>query len=86
MVRRGRLNGSAAADPARSGGDAIRLARLEFGEFPEITRLNPRFVPGLERLKLTLDVVIEPDGGARRPAALVTPLEDLLPGLARHLC
>ena len=76
MVRRTRV----------SDGAAIEVVSLEFGAFPEITRLNPRFVAGHQRLKLTLDVKLPARPADVNPPAFVEALKDMLPSLARHRC
>ena len=59
---------------------------MEFGLFAEISPLNPRFIAGHERLKLTLEVRLPEIATAVPPAAFVKALEDLFPGLALHRC
>src|SRR5688572_6635021 len=66
--------------------EPIEVVRLEFGPFAEVSRLNPRFVPQRERLKLTLDVHPAGQGPGASPASLLEPLSTLLPGLRRHRC
>jgi hypothetical protein len=70
------------ADPV----DPVEVVRLEFGRFPEVDRLNPRFVPERERLKLTLDVRTSPHAAQPTAASLLEPLGSLLPNLRRHRC
>jgi len=67
--------------------DSIRIRGLQHGAFPGISDLNPRFQPGLPRVRLTLDI-----GQALRRR--LAPLEEgererllaLCPRLADHLC
>jgi len=72
--------------PAADSPEPIEVVHLEFGEFPQVNRLNPRFVPRRERLKLTLDVHPPGDPALAAPPALIEPLSSLLPGLHRHRC
>ncbi|HKY32186.1 MAG TPA: hypothetical protein VJV23_06595 [Candidatus Polarisedimenticolia bacterium] len=65
--------------------EPIEVLRLEFGRFPEISRLNPRFVERNERFKLTLDVRAARGQGSS-PPALLGALESMLPSLSRHRC
>jgi len=67
----------------------IEVLGLSFGGFPAVTPLNPRFLPGHDRLKLTLE--IRPPGrpgslpvSARR--RLLSRLQRVFPALARHRC
>jgi len=66
------------------GGPIVAIA-LEFGFFPEITPLNPRFVAGHRRLKLTLDIetLAGPSGLA---AGMWEALRAAFPLLSRHRC
>lgn len=73
-------------EPDPEPADPIELVRLEFGRFPEVNALNPRFVPDRERLKLTLDIRAPREVPDATPASLLEPLASLLPGLRRHRC
>ena len=67
--------------------DSIRIRGLQHGAYPGVSELNPRFQPGLPRVRLTLDI-----GQALRRR--VGPLENgererllaLCPRLPDHLC
>jgi len=59
---------------------------VEFGLFDEITALNPRFIAGHERLKLTMEVRLPAFATAIPTAGFVQSLEQLFPGLALHRC
>lgn len=86
MVRRSLVgSGSTPADRAAPL-EPIEVSLVEFGPFPEITPLNPRFVPGRPRLKLTLDVNLSARAAGRSPADFIQPLEALLPSLSKHRC
>ena len=68
-------------------GDAVLIREVRVGFFPEVSRLHPGFVPGIPRVRLTLDV------GARlrrNPATLHAEgraaLLDLCPRLRDHDC
>ncbi len=66
--------------------DPISLLALEFGGFPEISALNPRFLPGRERLKVTLDIDLAACSARTTPATLLRDLRRLLPRLENHAC
>ena len=64
----------------------VEIVCLEFGDFAGITALNHRFIPGHQRLKLTIDLnLIERVPGAT-PALFMAGLERLRPSLKRHSC
>lgn len=67
--------------------DSISIRDLEVGPFPSVSRLNPRFIPGLPRVRLTLDLgenlrlAAAPLGAAETADILA-----LCPRLAEHDC
>ena len=61
----------------------IQLQSLAFGPFAEAEPLNPRFVPGHPKLKLTVDADRNPPIDGRR---LLEELTAAFPGLSRHQC
>ncbi|HET6371775.1 MAG TPA: hypothetical protein VFG76_00565 [Candidatus Polarisedimenticolia bacterium] len=65
--------------------DPIQTRASEFGLFPEAARFNPRFVPGREKHRLTVDVLLAPDGPPDI-AGLTDGALALAPGLAFHTC
>jgi hypothetical protein len=67
--------------------DSIAIRDLEVGPFPSASRLNPRFIPGVPRVRLTLDLG-ENLRGAAGPlgAAETAQLLALCPRLLEHDC
>lgn len=67
--------------------DSIAIRELEVGPFPSVSRLNPRFIPGLPRVRLTLDLG-ETLRRAAAPlgAAETADLLELCPRLVEHDC
>jgi len=67
--------------------DSILIQDVQVGPFPEAAALHPGFIPGLPRIRMTLDV----GAGFRRGAASFGPAEiealrDFCPRLAEHDC
>jgi hypothetical protein len=75
---------SGSAGPAGGGDDPLQVVTVSHGAFPEISRLNPEFVAGRTRLKVTLRI---PGGnGSPPPESWLSPLEAAFPSLSRHRC
>ncbi|MFQ5701732.1 MAG: hypothetical protein ACE5HU_07810 [Acidobacteriota bacterium] len=70
----------------RPGTDPIVVLGLEFGRFPEASPLNPRFCPGRERLKLTVEVRLDGPAPLVAPAEFLEALQGTFPSLCRHHC
>jgi len=85
MPRRTVTRQRAAPASAFSGG-TIEVHRLEFGAFEAITPLNDRFIEGVDRLRLTLDVKRVSREMPEQPAASARSLRAMFPSLRRHLC
>ena len=67
-----------------AGTGSLRVLGTVRGLFPEVSKLNPDFVPGLPRLKVTLSVDLP--GGTPHAESLLAALEADFPTLARHRC
>lgn len=61
----------------------IQLQSLAFGAFAEVEPLNPLFVSGQPKLRITVDTEIEP---SLPDEQLLQDLEAAFPGLAQHRC
>jgi len=62
----------------------IEVRDLLFGDFPQVTPLNPDFVPGVKRLKMTLSIS---EGSANGGISeYVEALTGFLPSLSFHRC
>ena len=61
----------------------LRLHAIRHGAFTDIEVLNPRFVAGAQKLKVTVDTEPEPRAAE---AVVVHRLLAAFPGLARHEC
>lgn len=57
---------------------------LSHGPYPEVSRLNPDFVTGVSRLKITLK--LGPHGHPPAADGYLASLETLFPSLSRHRC
>ncbi len=62
---------------------SLEVLGAALGAFPEVSRLNPEFVPGRMRLKLTLRIE---DRGLPSSRSLFEALEESFPTLTRHRC
>jgi len=67
--------------------DSIRIVQLQHGQFPEASRFNERFIPGINRVRVTLEIgaVLR----ARTPLLNPDEREALLrlcPRLPEHRC
>ena len=69
-----------------AGAGPLEVVGLAFGDFPEITDLNRRFLPGHRRLRLTLDVKLDVGERVRAPSEFIESLERICPSLSRHVC
>ncbi len=67
--------------------DILEIKEIFYGEFAEISGLNPRFEPGSKKIKIVLDIC---GPGAREAnedlTAVFVRLQRLLPSLDRHQC
>jgi len=59
---------------------------MAYGEFPEISNLNPRFRADSKKVKVTLDIQITETSGLPDFSSLVGKLIRLLPTLKKHQC
>lgn len=57
---------------------------MAHGAYPEVTRLNPDFVAGQTRLKVTLRIVL--NGIPSPPESYLEAMEAVFPSLSRHSC
>jgi hypothetical protein len=90
---RGRATALKAPEASPSGAeeqvpaDAILIRDVRLGLFPEVTRLHPGFVPGIARVRLTIDLGVNLRG---RPAPLDAggreALLEMCPRLPDHDC
>ena len=81
-----------AAEPPDDAGDeippdSILIQDVQAGPFPEAAGLHPGFVPGIPRIRMTLDLGAGfRGGGAPFGPAEVEALRDFCPRLAEHDC
>jgi len=61
----------------------IQLQSLAFGPFAEVEPLNPCFIPGHSKLRVTVDTDPNPHLPERQ---LLDDLQQTFPGLVRHSC
>lgn len=61
----------------------IQLRSLAFGPFAEAEPLNPQFIPGQSKLRLTVDVS---NGAQVAEPQILETLVGAFPGLTRHRC
>jgi hypothetical protein len=67
--------------------EIIEIRELSYGEFSEVSGLNPRFKPGGKKLKVVLDVNAPQTKDVKTDLVSVfTKLIKLLPSLERHQC
>jgi hypothetical protein len=67
--------------------EILEIKELSYGEFPEISGLNPRFKPGSKKVKVVLDVHASGSGkGDEVLPFIFMKLTKLLPSLERHQC
>lgn len=84
--RRGAADAPERAE-AQAPPDSIRIVQLQHGQFPEANRLNERFIPGVTRIRVTLEI----GAGLRARTRLLTADERdallrLCPRLPEHRC
>ena len=67
--------------------EILQIRELSYGEFAEVSGLNPRFKPGSKKLKVVLDVHA-PEAQKRSGdlSSVFARLAQLLPSLQRHQC
>ena len=61
----------------------IQLHSLAFGPFAEVEPLNPRFIAGHRKLRLTVDAHADPPGSDDQ---LLQQLQIAFPGMIQHRC
>lgn len=61
----------------------IHLQSLAFGPFAEVEPLNPRFIAGHPKLRVTVDTEANPQVPERQ---VLDELQRAFPGIARHSC
>ncbi len=66
--------------------DAILIQDVRAGSFPEAASLHPGFVPGMPRVRMTIDLGAEFRGRAPLGPAETAALRDFCPHLAAHEC
>jgi hypothetical protein len=66
--------------------DLLEIKEIAYGQFPEISDLNPRFKPESHKIKATLDIRLSPDHSGMDLSSIVHQLMKLLPTLAKHQC
>jgi hypothetical protein len=66
--------------------DILNIKEITFGEFPEISNLNPRFRADSQKVKVTLDIQIAETSGLPDFSSLTGKLIRLLPTLKKHQC
>ena len=66
--------------------DILNIKEIAYGEFPEISNLNPRFRADSRKVKVTLDIQIAENSDLPDFSSLVGKLIRLLPTLKKHQC
>ncbi|MFH1335699.1 MAG: hypothetical protein ABII96_04215 [Candidatus Zixiibacteriota bacterium] len=66
--------------------DLLEIKEISYGEFPEISDLNPRFKPESKKVKATLDIQLPPDPARADLSSIIHQLMKLLPTLEKHQC
>lgn len=66
--------------------DILDIKEITFGEFLEISGLNPRFKPDSKKLKLTLDIHLTETNNHPDLSLIFRRLVKLLPTLEKHQC
>jgi hypothetical protein len=66
--------------------DILKIKELSYGEFPEISDLNPRFKPGSRKVKMVLDIQLPTVSGEMGLYMILLKLMKLLPTLEKHQC
>lgn len=66
--------------------ELLKIKEISYGEFPEISGLNPKFKPGSKKVKVVLDIKL-PDKEDHTDIYLIhSKLVRLLPSLEKHQC
>ena len=66
--------------------DILKIKEITYGEFPEISDLNPRFKPGSRKVKMVLDIQLPTVSGDMGLSMILLKLMKLLPTLEKHQC
>lgn len=66
--------------------DLLEIKEISYGEFPEISDLNPRFKPVSKKVKATLDIQLPPNPARADLSSIIHQLMKLLPTLEKHQC
>lgn len=67
--------------------DFLEIKEISYGEFGEISTLNPRFKPGSKKVKIVLDIhASQAQEGDGDLTSIFMKLTKLLPSLERHQC
>ncbi|MDZ7261960.1 MAG: hypothetical protein ONB05_07640 [candidate division KSB1 bacterium] len=64
----------------------MRIVQTEYGEFPEISHLNKRFVPGRKKQKITLDVLSSRERYQQVYPKILDQFNEFFPSLRHHDC
>ncbi|HEX7400971.1 MAG TPA: hypothetical protein VF369_02220 [candidate division Zixibacteria bacterium] len=64
----------------------MEIKEISYGEFPEISDLNPRFKPESKKVKATLDIQLPHDPARADLSSIIHQLMKLLPTLEKHQC
>ena len=64
----------------------MKLIHSEFGKFPDVEKLNKRFVPNRFKQKLTIDTLSPSENYRRAYPVLMNELYRLFPSLTKHDC
>ncbi len=64
----------------------LDIKEIAYGEFPEISDLNPRFKPKSKKVKATLDIRLSEDIDQWELPPIILRLMKLLPTLKKHQC
>lgn len=66
--------------------DILEIKEISYGDFPEISGLNPRFRPGSQKVKMVLDIQAPEVSGNMDLYLILMKLMKLLPSLEKHQC
>ncbi len=66
--------------------DLLEIKDISYGEFPEISGLNPRFRPDSQKVKVTLDIQLPEVTDNADLSSVLMKLKKLLPTLEKHQC
>lgn len=64
----------------------LKIKEISYGEFPEISELNPRFKLGSQKVKVVLDIMLPEKGRSMDIFLFYSKLMKLLPTLEKHQC